>query len=83
MLVATSRTGSGSTLTGGSNTTVAINPETTYLGGGAIWYSTTTVGTGSQTLNVTCSSQLFGGATMASFAPAGGATTNSNFLALM
>lgn len=71
MLVATSRTGSGSTLTGGTNTSIALQPELTYFGGGAIWYSTATVGTGSQTLNVTCTSQLFGGATMASFKPVG------------
>ena len=72
MLLCTSRTGNGFTLTGGTNTTIAIQPEVTYFGGGAIWYSTATVGTGSQTLNVTSSSQFFGGGTLASFKPVAG-----------
>lgn len=69
MLVCTSRTGNGSTLTGGTNTSIALQPEVTYFGGGAIWYSTATVSPGSNTLNVTSASQLFGGGTLASFAP--------------
>lgn len=72
MLLCTSRTGNGFTLVGGTNTTIAIQPEVTYFGGGALWYSTATVSTGSNTLNVTSASQLFGGGTIASFKPVAG-----------
>lgn len=82
--VCTSRTGSGNALTGGTNTTVANQPELTYFGSGGIWYSTTAkTPAGSDTLNVTCTSQFFGGAVMCSIAPAVAASnTNKGFFAL-
>ena len=68
--IATSRTGNGFALTAGANTTVRNQPELVQFGGGGLWDSGAVITpAGSSTLNVTCTSQFFGGAIMASFKP--------------
>ena len=59
---------SGSTLTGGSNTTVADQPELVFTGGFMAYSTAAKTPAGTFTLNVTSSSQAFAGC-MASFAP--------------
>lgn len=72
-LIMGGRANGGAALTGGTNTT----PTTPEVGafGNFMAYSTATVGTGSQTLAVTSSSQQFYAA-MASFAPVAATTSN-------
>lgn len=69
--IATMRTGNGFTLTADSGTTIRQQPENTIFGAGALLDSNSAkIPAGSVTLGVTSTSQLFGGAVMASFRPA-------------
>lgn len=82
-VVCTSRTGNGFTLTGGTNTTIGSQPDGIYFGSCGLWYSTAAkTPAGSATLNVTCTSQYFGGAIMASFKPVAVANSNPGFFKL-
>lgn len=67
--ISTSRTGNGFTLTGTGGTTVRVQPENTYLGANGMWDYGPKTPAGLQTLTVTCTSQVFGGGILASFAP--------------
>ena len=69
-VVATSRLASGATPSGSGGSAIRINPEVTYTGGGSMWDSNGTVGTGTVTITVTSASQYWGGGVAASFAPA-------------
>lgn len=81
-MVACSRTGSGFTLTAGANTVVRQQPDAVILGAGAFWDSGADLATGSRSLNVTSTSQLFGGAIYAVFKPVATANTNQGFFRL-
>lgn len=78
--IATSRTGNGFTLTGGANTVVRNQPELVQFGAGGLWDSGINITpAGASTLTVTCTSQFFGGAIMASFKPAVSVSTPTYF----
>lgn len=81
-MLAVSRTGSGNALTAGANTVVRQQPDAIVLGAGAFWDSGTALATGSRSLNVTCTSQYFGGAIYAIFKPAVAASATYRRLAL-
>lgn len=61
----------GLTLTGGSNTSIASQPEVTFHGTFMAYSTAPKTPAGTFTLNVTCTSQAFGGV-MASFKPVAG-----------
>jgi hypothetical protein len=64
------RCGSGLTITGGTDTTVRVQSDSTYLGGGIIVDSNgTNLGTATKTLAFTSSSQYYGGQVIVSISP--------------
>ncbi len=76
-IIATSRAGSGLTLTAGANTHILRQPHDA-LGGGGTWDTNSAqTPAGSKTMTVTSGSQLFGGAIVASFKPSGGAPAST------
>lgn len=74
-VIATSRLSSGALPSGSGGSAVRINPEVSFVGGGPLWDSGGTVGTGTVTITATSTNQYWGGGVAASFAPAGPTTS--------
>lgn len=84
MFVHFDRGGNGNTLTADSGTNIVQQPEVIRLGGGMIWDSgTPVVASGSYTLGVTCTAQIFNGGQQASIAPAGATIFPSSTMLMM
>lgn len=82
--ICTSRCGSAAAISAGAGTTIRNQPEATFFGGNAIWDSNgAKTPAGSVTLNVTSSSQLYGGGLIASFGPPVVASSAFNGFLLM
>ena len=77
-VVASSRTGNGFTLTAGANTVLRQQPELLYLGAGGVWDSGAARSSGSNSVNVTSSIQLYGGAHVLEIKEAGGVSGYAN-----
>lgn len=73
---------SGGSLTGGTNTTIASQPEVTYHGTFIARTTSPQAASGSLTLNVTSASQTFKGV-IVTLAPVASATVNSAFFMFM
>lgn len=76
-VITSARLASGATITAGANTVVRTQPEVTFFGGGALWDSGAGRSTGSNSLNVTSASQLYGVGLNVALKPSGGAVVST------